>query len=216
MPNLIFADDVLEARYYTYHEETRQIGINTVHYKVAEITADPSIQNTVDELSVLVSDHFKALMPAGARYSGCTLRRVDPGPASPSAVSRSGAGPGDHAGNMIPNQVSAICRLYTSEASRHGRGRIYLPFLPTTGVLATGEVDPVFQALVETEMAAVIPPDPATIVVADVGGPTWEGYPIVWAPTTTGTFRVESLFCPPRLATQKRRGDYGKMNIEGP
>jgi hypothetical protein len=119
-------NDLLEVKVYCFSEG--QYSINTLHYAVSGVVGVALFDsNLVIPLEASMSAEIKACLSAQAEYLGMSLQIVNP-TRRPMVVANVGAGAGGVAGDVLPRQVAGLIRKRTSVASRHGRGRMYVPF----------------------------------------------------------------------------------------
>lgn len=200
-------DDILEIRTYSRHME--QIGINVLHYLVvSEVTGGA----TQDEIAIAEGTRYatvyRAAMSNTATYYGLTVQKIYPAPIPVASLSRGGTGVGSAGVNILPMQVSGLLTWRTALAGRHGHGRSYIPFPSTAAVDSNGLLQPGY--LVELIALANV----------YVGGDTVVGgtgnsiiTPIIWnrklkVPTKVTGFQANGS----GMATQRRRGTYGRPN----
>lgn len=114
-------------------------------------------------------------------------------------------------GDTAPSQVAVVVRKVTGFAGRAERGRLFVPFVPDDKLDANGELIPPFGAVLAGLCTIIFGPDNAT-----VGPDTTSWIPVLLHKTprlTPISFTLLDGFAgTERLGTQRRRGDYGKLN----
>ncbi len=125
MPALA-ATDLVEFKIYCYSEG--QYSINTLHYAVTDViglsVTDTLASTTLDALWV---DVIRPCVSENAEYIGSSTQIALP-IRRPKKVVTANAGIGLFAGDVLPRQVAGLVRKLTAIASRHGRGRMFVPF----------------------------------------------------------------------------------------
>lgn len=189
-----------------------QLGINTYYYSIGSSTGagitDLEVAIAMDAVARPV---YRAIMYTGATYEGVTVQKIAPLPVWDFTFSHANPGAGSGAATALPTQVSGVVSRYSGFAGRAKRGRVYLPF-PATDMLDTDNTPTAAyvvsaQALANAMMAS-------TPIVGGTGTANID--PLIYhRATLTGNF-VFSTLAHKKWGTQRRRGDYGQVNIDLP
>jgi hypothetical protein len=141
----------------------------------------------------------------------CELLNSVTGRVSQSVILTDNVTTGLVAGDTAPTQVAVIVRKVTGFAGRSERGRLFVPFVPDDKLNANGELIPPFGAVCAGLCNIIFGPDSIT-----VGPDTTSWIPVLLhktPPLTPISFTlIDSFSGTERLGTQRRRGDYGKLN----
>jgi hypothetical protein len=211
-PNLV-ANDVLHMAVLAHHTPSEQMGVMDLHFRVASATEGSvtclGVANS--RLDSLQADWQAAnsseVILAGVKVSRLnkTSGRVD----ATGIVSPPTPFTGEIPGGIVPSQVAIVIRKMTAVVGRGGRGRVYFPFVSTTLVTTSGELDPEALGNVQAFAQNLIMYTGFT-----EGGISCTLEPILLhrepLPLTWTVIEEQSLSS--RLGTQRRRGDYGRPN----
>lgn len=190
-----------------------QVGINVTHWLVTLVGATPATDaDFADFADNLLAPKYKNAMPATASFWGTQVSRIQPAPPTFPVSLSARNGPGLFAGDLLPEQVSGIGTYLTASAGRGFRGRSYVPFpgknavnspadQPTAAYVAI--LDQIIQELA-TPFGVVAGPRTATLV------------PVIFHRKTSTYTLVQGHLTRPYWATQRRRGDAGRPNLNPP
>jgi hypothetical protein len=130
------------------------------------------------------------------------------------AFRQTAASSGTAIGNLTPRQVSCLIGTQTAIAGRANRGRVYIPFPSDTFVSAAGELTGAGFAILVNIASALGPAVTLTFGGATTNMALTVRHPDVAVPVphTPSTTDVVSMVPAALLATQRRRGDYGRSN----
>lgn len=205
--------DFIEARVHC--NAAFQLSLNVLHYELtAQIGGPLTLQQMCTAFSTAIGPAFRAWMPAAATYSFVSFQNLTP-PKSVTVQSAVGSGPGTAAGNLVPRQVSGLARYRTDFAGRSQRGRNYIGF-PTDGnITADGELSAAgiaallaviasYGRVVNLTVGVITTSMILAIRHKDIPGP----------PPVPSWTQVTATAAGVLLATQRRRGDYGRPNID--
>jgi len=182
-----------------------QLGLNDLAFKVTALTPPFDSGIMAGLLDNLFSPVYVPLLSAQAYYYGLQSVRVLPTRAQPDETITGLPGTG---GPLLgPRQAAAIVTKRTALGGRAGRGRIYVPFLPTL-LIANGHLEPVAGLPALQALAAVLF-NPIVLTAHGVGATL---APLLNSPANLAGNPIVGYVARTRLATQKRRGDYGKPN----
>lgn len=218
MATVMNLGDIIRIRTFQQETVASQIGINTTFWRVSAITLDPTIEDMLADFGTRIAPFYLPLMGANARYALTGAARMHQPNETTQETSEvydvSGAAFGTGAGNQVPLQVSYVIALKTGFATRHARGRIYPAFPPasfaTIDGLMTAGAQVSLQQLAEFYQSAQTFPLAAgrsVTIQCVVRGVTAPGeLQIVNYRTVTSAIGRS------RFGTQRRRGQYGRLN----
>jgi len=212
MPSSLSNDDIVQ--FTAVSSFGNQIGLFTWHYKMSGLVGTMTDQDLLDQFIASVTViplRLRATMSDEARYDGMMAQKI--WPARFAAVQNlTDAGLGAEVNSGLPRQVSGIITKQTPVATRHGRGRVYIPFPSSTFLSPSGDNT-------DIPTAAYMP------FLADIGTDICSGFTaIVGANNIAATPIVFNRANPllslnitgsrpnRKWATQRRRGDYGAPN----
>jgi hypothetical protein len=111
-------------------------------------------------------------------------------------------------GNTLPGQVAANVTLKTAFAGTRYRGRVYLPFVSDRYNDPANNIPTAAYALLAIPMAVGLA---GAVIITGLSG---SGIlrPVIWHRATQTYDAVTDFTVQMRWSTQKRRGDYGKVN----
>lgn len=209
MAILLFGDDVLECRVYCYDDDSKQLAINVYHYQVVEPAGDPTLEVMVKRYSEIVAPLYKAWLTDNSRYRGVTMRRVSPNP-TPALSSTEDQGFGTIDAGQAPLNGAAVISRFTETPGPSGRGRVFLPFIAVTNLTTNGQLSGGGEVLA-LAIGNGLTVNDYTWVGDDASELTVQSvlYGPPEAPVTKGINRIHVQ---DRIATQRRRGDYGRLN----
>jgi len=193
----------------TYCVSGDQVCINVRNWRtIHEDTGGAFPQEIVDIYSAQVALLHQNWMPVTARFIGCSLQfaNVLP-PTIPPFTSSLGAGDGNRSGDLLPKQAAGLIRLKGSLAGRHGRGRLYIGFGTEVWNGPGGTV--VGAGLVTLDALRLWYASQHNFVGA-TGATRLE--PCLRNRTDNSYTTVVDSIVDDRWATQKRRGDFGRVN----
>jgi hypothetical protein len=196
----------LRSTWFTARDD--QLGMMDVAWRISASTlagvflgdvADAIVTNTAVDLSVILGLNTAEL---GVKVS--QLGTTSPGlPGIASSVLTGAAGTG-----ILPAQVSGLITLNTLLAGRKGRGRVYVPFIGN----AYQDTDDTPTAALVTDMATFMTDWLSLSLVNGTGGGTINVFPIIWHRATNTHTDIDAFRANKLFATQRRRGNYGRLN----
>jgi len=211
MPGIVpILNDIVQARVECF--SVSQISLNVLHYRVISVAGGglPLLQ-LAQQMVLALGPLYRALMPITAIFQSVTCKNVTP--PETVGVRASSITAGNAIGNLLPRQVSALIGYGTNLAGRAQRGRSYVGMISDTFVDASGEFTGAgFAALVN--VASQIGP----AATYSFGGATTNLQLVIRHPNLVGpppaTNTTDVVYTAPSalLATQRRRGDYGRTN----
>lgn len=186
-----------------------QQGLSVLYYQIIGTAGDPvTLDDWASGYSAVIAAAYKAWLADFARYQGVRAQVIAPF-LSAEVTYFAASGAGTAGTNMAPAQVSGLIRKSTGYGGRKGRGRMYVPFVATDSLQAAGHLTAPGLALLE-DIVAVIPLV-ASIDNAAVTGTVTAQMVLTRTPFLVGN-AVISLEAATRLATQRRRGEFGRTN----
>jgi hypothetical protein len=215
--------DAYQIRVYCYDTSLTQVAINTVYYVVTVNAGTGALDVQVGALiDQNIGAGYKACLSVNAAYRGLTVQKVATiaGPVIPPLIPipvNANAGPGTVAGNTLPGQVSGLISWKSAFSGPGYRGRVYIPFPGASASDANGKMVAAYQALLGALAA-----DFNAGGTAGVGGNTSQVKLALRTclnpsrpPGTAPTYQfnqVVSFVEPLAFATQRRRGQFGRIN----
>jgi hypothetical protein len=158
-----------------------------------------------------LSPLYKAIINNNAQYRGSSVARVNgsvPFELDVSSVANVGVGTGGAV--AMAKQTAGLVKILTAFRGKRNRGRQYLPFPSTTHDAGNGTPSAAYLVSVANLQAALT----ALVNIVTFGGRTAQLIPVIWAPRAPGTVQpITSSFASGRWATQRRRGDFGRVNV---
>jgi len=220
MATPLAANDLLEVLVACRVAPKAQIGLSNLVYRVFN-AAGANLEDVPRLLFNRFSGPYRDWLPTQAVFQGVSVRRI-------ATAVQFAAGPFYHvfnlaggvSGGMLPMQVSGLIRKTTPGDSEHvppivsAKGRIYVPFPAVTsynsvdGVLSAGGLQRLqsVQAVIGTDVLLV---GGARLRMSMKRTKT---NPFPEPPTLLGYTDVTALTSLAALATQRRRGDFGRIN----
>lgn len=188
----------------------QQVSENVLDWIVRSpvITGGASVQEIATALNTTWHAAYKAMMPSVARFRGVSAQDLS-SPISNIYFNNAHDGVGTQGVSLAPTQTSFLLRKHTLSGGRSNRGRIYVGFPSLDWVFADGGTTPA--ALVALlALAAVLGPS-QTIVGA--GGTTNLDL-VIWHRSGPINYTlVDSIRTTTAFATQRRRGQFGRINV---
>jgi len=190
-----------------------QLGLNTYHWQVISTTGagitDAQLATSLD-LNFAVP--MKPLLGNNASYYGVRVSKIWPAVPTMPVVSSAYTGIGSGATSCLPAQVSGIITWQTNLAGRAYRGRTYVPF-PFLG--ANDTVLDIPTAAYKTLLTAL--GNAFTTYTSFTSGGNSVGLaPCIYHRRTHSVTDVAGFRSNLKWATQKRRGNYGQLNVYPP
>jgi len=199
----------IELRAFCFHPVTSQVGINVFHMQLRASVGSVPITSlsAANSLSLFLSSYYADLLDSSARFAGVSVQDFPARHYMPS-WSTSGNSFGTVVGNDVPTQLSGLIGWRTNRAGPKGRGRSYIPFVSATSVTASGGVAAGYKAALDAMGTALS----GEFTVASGGTNYLWSLEIVDNKGLGDRYLVESGVGRDSFATQRRRGDFGRMN----
>jgi len=212
MSKLIVLNQLLEIRACCYAPTLSQLSENRYTYQATNLIGAPDQAMVALQFNNLASGLYSAWLPTIAQYQGCIVRSLN-NPIYSQTVNRQVvAGIGGSA--MVPGMACGIISKYSDTKGPSGRGRVYLPFVDTQNMLASGELDPVNATpLMDAIRAGLIPFGGGVVTLTD-GVNSVDLVPVlVGSPPGPATTKlITSVVSQTKIGTQRSRSDYGALN----
>lgn len=206
MPTVLDVNQIWQLRVVCYTAD--QIAVNTAHYRVTAVTGGGAVDSDAAvSFDTALNGVYKATISAQARYRGVSLQRVMPAPPTRPARVVVSDGVGAIAGDMMAKQVSGIISTGTELAGRSQRGRVYIPFPGEPDNQANGTPTPGYVTAVQAIANVMF-----SSRTLGIGGATSAVIPVLWHRGSLTWDEVTHKDAKPFWATQRRRGNYGRVN----
>jgi hypothetical protein len=204
-----------EYKHRTFCYLGNQVGLNTRYFTVSAITGGTVSESALATgIDAQLAPLYKPALCNLAQYIGSDIQNITGMTPYPIQIgTNANAGNGTGGSLPMPGQVSGIYTTYTGLTGKGYRGRSYIPFPSITHATTTAPSSPTsaYQALIQLIAAS-------TVGVTTVGAGT--GFvTLTWAlrhvapSSLAGTMTpITSALARPDWATQRRRGDYGRLN----
>ena len=186
-----------------------QVGINVRMWNVSGVIGNGlTWAQLAAQLDTALSPLYKNWLPAAAQYAGVEVQPYHP-TLLVASLGSAGAGPGVVPGECSPRQTTGLITHTTVRAGRKYRGRTYVPFAPVSAVVPPDTLTAAAVALLnaigsyyhQTHLFA----SGADSVTVD---PIIEHRPL----GAVGYEDIVGGYAHQTLATQRRRGPYGRPN----
>lgn len=200
-------NDILEVRHYCV--EGPQTAINVLHARVTALGGGGLTQQQIAaSAGIAIGNFYRACLNNTAVYYGVGVQKVAPLPRLASEYSSGGSGGGTGGADPLPYQVCGFIKKFTILAGRHGLGRMYVAFPPRQAQAAAIEnPTPAYQANVAVLSTFVT----GSITYTVGGASTSLDYGLYDVKNKVFTSTIGAVMIP-KWATQRRRGDYGRVN----
>lgn len=215
MATVLLNDDVIRETVVCYDTFSKQVGLSIVHHKISAVVGGITDQDVADARAQSHATPYKAWLSQRSAYRGVKIQLIKP-TLRPYVFSNNGAGAGYTGQNQTPTQVSGLIRFRTGAEftgiapglrKYNPRGRAYIPFPSNDWVNPEGgQTLPAGVAL-----AAVGATFPLTTAIVGTGFSATLTMGLLATPAKTFTAYTESSISA-LWATQRRRGDFGRLN----
>jgi len=218
MATALALGDIVRVRTYCLFDLQAQLSVNNLDYIVGAVGGTPATdQDVADQIDAAVAAPYKDLMTGAATYKGVQasilnvtppyLTRINP------VTSNSHAGVGTATGQPFPGQVSGIISVQTMRGGRAGRGRTYVGFPGIVHDTGAGNPTNAYVALLVALADQIcvglgISIGGRTATLVRVLLHTKNKFDIVFPPDGVTSFTARA-----KWATQRRRGDFGRINV---
>jgi hypothetical protein len=195
-----------------------QAAVNVRYWRViAQPGGEPSPLAIAGFFSATFHAIYKAVLANTAFFHGVHAMKWRPAPPQVGSVNTVNQGPGTAGTEALPKQVSGIITLTTGNATRRGRGRVYVPFPSEAHSNPNGNPLQLYtDQLVNLAVSF-------RLELSMIGGNT----DTTFRPVLFGRARpaignrpalpeiitdITGAVARPKFATQRRRGNYGRPN----
>lgn len=200
MATPVESGDLVEVKIYAHSEG--QYSINTLHYAVTGVMGS-TVTDAAFALSfeTAVAPLLKDCMSAGAEYIGISAQIIRP-VRRPAVAVNVLQGIGSVVGDVLPRQVAGLLRKKTSIASRHGRGRVYVPFPSEASNTAAG-----YPLLAYITALSALGAELDDVRVVNVAADSATFTPVVFNRTALTGISITEMQAASTWATVRRRAD---------
>lgn len=205
VPYVLALGNIIEV--VTYSQMQSQAGLFVRHYRVSAIAGTSGTLGAVAvKMDSVIATALKPCLGNNAQYRGVGCRKIAPLPQSPAAYENGSAGVGGSVGAGQAKQVSGIISYTSLEGGRRGRGRNYIPF-PCQNDNDT-DMTPIAGYVTRLQSLANVLFSVQT--TSGVNNVTLT--PVIWHRETFDYTDITAATARDKWATQRRRGDYGRIN----
>ena len=186
---------------------TIQNAINVLHYYcVAKAGTGATDLTIAQAFDTAIKASYKALLETTCTYRGVGVKRIVPAPPSVETSTIASLGPGLGGTGLLPTQVCGLVQWKSLIGTRHGRGRLYTPFPAVTDITAAGVFSAAYQTKLTNVGAAIL----ALLVAGVTNTNTFQLY--LWDRKNQVGTPVSTYTNSPAVATQRKRGSFGRPN----
>jgi len=196
----------------TYCRVAQQTALNVLMYRMSAVAGDaPTEQQIVTAFTAYIKPYYAAILSGECEFLGCSLRLATTKPFGGYYYSQNIAF-GDFTAPVMAKQTTGIISWRTALGGRPGRGRSYIPFpaetanetpgIPRTDYMTS--IDALAGKLRTTGAMVFQGADTLTLVLQ-----VYHKQPHTFTDVT-------HYVTPRKWATQRRRGDYGRVNQPPP
>lgn len=210
------SEDLVVGRFYRSTSVCRsggQFAFLRRYWKCESITGplgNPDIADWGIAFDAILAPRYITLMSASAAYYGGMYGRMgNPLPKPTDIIVVSNAGAGTTGTVDAPKQAAGLITLKTGFQGRSNEGRQYVPFPALDFVAAQGVPTAAYITALDA-LGNVLASRFSFLEI--VSGDTIVMSPQIYNVTTHLGREVTTWLSRPAFATQKRRGDYGKLN----
>jgi len=201
-------NQLLEFRVITYDPSTIQLGLMVAKIRIESVVGGLM---TDQDLAIALDDEWSAMikpmLATDVRYYGVGVKVLQLLPPATEKFSIVHDGPGTVVGATAPGQLTGLITMYTPFSGRAGHGRKYTPFLPFLHVESNNQLSEAYVGLMEVVGTYL---NLASEYVA--GGQRATIRYGLTGPTLSHFYPFVSHIAQGYIATQRRRGAYGKQN----
>jgi len=187
-----------------------QATVNTAQMRIESVAGVPTLQTVALSFCSVVAPLYRALLPSDVDFAGVSLRNITDFPKEVAFYARQATRPGLITSTSMPGQCAGLISFYSEIAGPGGRGRLYFPFLPYTKADSYDNMDAAW-----TDDLQVLAD---FLIQGNTFGSGGNSITVTWGHSRVPTDPalnwipwVKSV-AHPSIATQKRRGFYGRTN----
>lgn len=184
-----------------------QAGLNVFWYRVDDATISTTYYAQLTNWYGVAFPLYRPLLTGGVQIRDATMQIFTGGAArTPTLFMQPDFHDGAGGDNPIPTQVSGLVTRRINTTNNTNRGRVYVPF-PDTSAIDIDETPTDGYVALLVAMAAALLPVTAPMTV---GGQVWS--PVLYQVGTGLATDLLDVQGQKMWATQRRRGDYGRLN----
>jgi len=196
---------ILLVQLYAYRHS--QIGIMDCHFQETSVTGSGGkLGDVALEVQTAIDGSFAALTDTDTTILGCKVSTVEISPPPLPGIATSDT-TGTHGPPGLPGQDTGLITKTTDFTGRGFRGRVYVPFPATDYQDADDTPTAAYVAALDTFATFLF-----TTFTVIAGGTTMVMKPVLFNRVTHGVFDITGFVSRKRWATQRRRGNYGRVN----
>ena len=206
MATAIAAGKVYQTRFFC--QEVGQVAINVMNWLCITTTGGSAFPiDFANNLKTGMNTLFPPILNNNAYFRGVGCQQSQ-APKDAEVYAAAGPTVGTGGATPLPKQCAGLSSLYDGFAGRKHRGRVYWPFASTT----LNTVDGIPSTAYMTALAAIKTALTSAIVVTGTGGTATLVLAIFHRLTQTAD-EVTTWTNRQTWATQRKRGDYGRLNV---
>lgn len=207
----VFLGDVIHCQIISLMQS--QLGICTINYVNIAQTGDITDQEIADDLSTLFAITFKPMLNENASYRGVRVQaRGASGALKQPVFGINGQGQGGVAGDPLPKQTAGVISRKTERSGRQYQGRVYIPFPSEASNEATqGRPTAAYMALM-TAFATDLYDSHNPVGAGGNCELQQSAFPGGFN-SILSAWPYLSAVVRPYWGTQRRRGDFGPLNV---
>lgn len=197
----VVTNDILQLTTACYSRG--QVGLNILYYRCSAASPGALVDDIAINQDVAGAIAYRPGMTSQSMYYGTRWRSVT-NPGFAPWFHNDNEIQGNAMGSTLPTQVCGIITKKTDLIGRANRGRMYIPFpsdIYRTFPFETPNDD--YQTLLRAL---------AGLFLFTIVSETWVAQPVIYHRVGMFPTDITSFAVQPRWATQRKRGDYGKLN----
>jgi hypothetical protein len=191
----------------TYTARNYQIGMFTTHWKTSTLTGNVSLGQIADTIQTAIDGALQPCVDTGTGLLGTKVSSVRVVPPTLPGIATS-TSEGTAAPPSMSNQTSGLITWRTILAGRKYRGRIYVPFPAVVFQTVLGEPSAAYVALLDTLATILV----GLTTITSLTGAGTMALGLYHRSTGEVTGVIEGV-PQDKWATQRRRGNYGRLNF---
>jgi hypothetical protein len=204
----ILATDYILVRVWTALGQ--QAAVNSLYYNVTGLTGTVTSQTIAGDMDGLFGDATAGLVPLianAATYRGVQVYLPKRSPLPFPVFSNNHAAVGTGGANAGAKQGCPIITYYTDFTGPANRGRSYFPFISASSMTPGGDPSTAYLTAMRALFLTY-----QSVIVGSGGNQATLNLVVFHRSSKTGTL-VTSSVAQPKMATMKKRGDYGRTNF---
>jgi len=207
MATFLADSDICEAKFACYSTAQTQVSLNIRHYRITAVTGNVTDLELATQLDNGLSALYAACMPAAASYYGVQVRIITTLPGNVPVIAHNNELTGSFGGSLTAGQVSGIGTLRSFLVGRTNRGRVYVGFVPSTAIATDGQPTNTYL----TALGQVINAFGVDVPITGALG-NCLAVPVIFHRVARTSTDIVTVLTRNKLATQRRRGAYGRPN----